>query len=382
MPKRKRNPYQLTDEEKLAVVDLYAQFQTTSQVVDEVMRWKPDAATGDIVKDRKLVRDAIRTCNPKSSVFSFQIALTAKRAEYLAEKKGTLVAAVCETADAFAQGLSEIRFDFSSVTANDLPKLVFALKSLVELMTQMGITVRQDINHAVAFSERLDQHPKNKTGDDAMPYPETRREFWAASEPFELAKSNQIETDTGRKSEDVDAGVYPSNYEIPDVYVKELWEMLCENGHGKLPSIKQMRNDLDNDEHYEEVFGGDAISFEEMLETYRLLLSDDWQSYTPNRRHEEITINLEANSDENKKLAKAILSGKVDLSSIFQNENVPHSTEPAKLDSHTDTLSGTKSKNGKRGAALDTNGPPPTRAVETAADLRQKDKAQNNAHPM
>ena len=33
MKKRKRNPYQLTDEEKLAVVDLYARFQITPQVV-------------------------------------------------------------------------------------------------------------------------------------------------------------------------------------------------------------------------------------------------------------------------------------------------------------------------------------------------------------
>lgn len=381
MAKRKTNPYKLTDDEKLAVVDLYAQFHTTSQVIDEVMRWKPNAATEDIDKDRKHVRDAIRTCNPKSSVFSFQIALTAKRAEYLGEKKGTLVAAVCETADSFARGLSDIQFDFSSVTANELPKIVFALKSLVELMTQMGITVRQDINHAVAFSERLDHHPKNKAGSRFIPYAATRRETWAESEPYELAKSNQIETDTARNSEDVDAGVYPSNYEIPDVYVKELWEMLCENGHDKLPSIKQMRNDLDNEERYEAVFGGNNISFEEMLETYRLLLSDDWKSYTPNRRAEELRIHIEANSDENKKLAEAILSGKVDLSRIFQNENVPHSTDPAKLDSLSDILSGTKSKNGKRGAAHGTHGPPPTRTAETAADLPQKDGTQNNAHP-
>ncbi len=381
MPKRKRNPYQLTDEEKLDVVDLYAQFYTTSQVVDEVMRWKPDATTGDLDKDRKYVRDAIRTCNPKSSVFSFQIALTAKRAQYLAEKKGTLVAAVCETAAAFAHGLSEIRFDFSTVTVSELPKIVFALKSLVELLTQMGITVRQDINHAVRFSERLDQHPENKAGDGLVPYPDTRRSTWAASEPFELAKSNQIETGTGRDAQHVNGGVYPLDYEIPDVYVKELWEMLCKNGHKKLPSIKQMRRELDNPELYEEVFGGDAISFEELLEIYRSLLSDDWKSYTPNRRDEEIKINREANSDESKKLAEAILSGKVDLSSIFQNENVPQSTDTAKLDSLLGTLSRRNSKNGKHGAADANNDPPPTRAAETAAELPPKDKAQNNANP-
>ena len=41
MKKRKKDPYQLTDEEKLAVIDLYARFQTTSQVVEQVMDWKP-----------------------------------------------------------------------------------------------------------------------------------------------------------------------------------------------------------------------------------------------------------------------------------------------------------------------------------------------------
>lgn len=381
MPKRKRNPYQLTDEEKLAVVDLYAQFHTTSQVVDEVMRWKPDAAAGDIDKDRKHVRDAIRTCNPKSSVFSFQIALTAKRAEFLAESKGSLVAAVCETADAFAQGLSEIKFDFSSVTANDLPKIVFALKSLVELMTQMGITIRQDINHSVRFGERLDQHPKNRAGDALTPYPETRREFWAESEAFELAKSNQIETGTGRNAQDVDAGVYPSNYEIPDVYVKQLWEMFCKNGHEKLPSIKQMRRELDDPELYEEVYGEDAVSFEKILEIRRSLLSDDWKSYTPNRRNEEAEFHHSIHSDEAKKLEEAIASGKLDLSSINQNKNVSQSNETAKLDSLIDILSGKKSKNGKHGAADANNGAPPTRNAETAADLTPKDKAQNNAHP-
>ena len=371
----------MTDEEKLAVVNLYAQFHTTPQVVDEVMRWKPSAVSGDIHKDRKHVRDAIRTCNPKSSVFSFQIALTAKRAEYLAESKGALVAAVCETAAAFAQGLSEIRFDFSSVTANDLPKIVFALKSLVELMTQMGITVRQDINHSVRFGERLDEHPQNKTGDDAMPYPETRREIWAESEPYELAVSNQIETGTGRDAQHVAANVYPSNYEIPDVYVKELWEILCKNGHEKLPSIKQMRKDIAHTEHYEEVFGGDAFSFEEMLGTYRLLLSDDLRSYTPNRRKEEVNFNRWLNSDEAKRLEKAIASGKLDFSSVSQNKHLSRSTDTAMLDSLLETTSGTKSRNGKHGAAHGTNDPPPTRAVETAADLPRKDKAQNNAHP-
>ena len=381
MSKRKRNPYHLTDEEKLAVVDLYAQFHTTSQVVDEVMQWKPDAATGDLAKARKHVRDAIRTCNPKSSAFSFQIALTAKRAEYLAEKSGTLVAAVCETADAFAQGLSEIRFDFSSVTPNDLPKIVFALKSLVELMSQMGITIRQDINHAVRFGERLDRHPKEKAGDYSIPYPDTRREMWAESESYELAKSHQIETGTGRNNHHVDGSVYPLNYEIPDVYVKELWEMLCKNGLEKLPSIKQMRRDLDDPELYEEVFGSDAVSFEKVLEIYRSVLSDDWESYTANQRKEEVKLIRFIYSDEAKRLEEALLAGKLDLSSILQNKNKSHSTDTSKIDSLLHALSGTKSKNGKRGTVDANNGPLSTSDAETTADLPPKDKAQNNAHP-
>lgn len=381
MTKRKTNPYQLTDDEKLDVVDLYAQFRTTSQIVDQVMGWKPNAATGDTEKDRKHVRDAIRTCNPKSSAFSFQIALTAKRAEYLAERKGSLVAAVCQTADAFAQGLSDIKFDFSSVTATDLPKIVLALKSLVELMSKMGITVRQDINHAVRFGERLDQHPRNKADSNSIPYPETRREMWAESESYELAKSDQIETGTGRNAQHVDGRVYPSNYEIPDMYVKELWEMLCKNGHERFPSIKQMRRDLDDPELYEEVFGGDAVSFEEVLEIHRSMLSDDWRSYTANRRNEELNLHRLMNSDEVKRLAEAISSGKLDLSSIFQNKNESQSTDTAKLDSLLETPSGAKSKNGKRGTADVNNGPPPTSNAETATDLTPKDKAQNNAHP-
>ena len=286
MTKRKRNPYQLTDEEKLAVVDLYAQFQTTQQVVDQVMKWKPHAATGDTEKDRKNVRDAIRTCNPKSSVFSFQIALTARRAEYLAEKNGALVAAVCDTAQALAEGLSSIKFDFSSVTVSDLPQIVSALKEMSELMEGMGITVKQDISEAVRFGEKLDQHPKHDIeGMLSSTYLETRRETWAESEAYELGKSTQIETGAGRNAYDIDADIYPSNYVIPDVHVKELWEMLCISGNGKVPTVKQMREELDDDELYEEIYSEDGcISFEEQLNRYRKLLSDSWDSYTPERK--------------------------------------------------------------------------------------------------
>ena len=286
MKKRKKNPYQLTDEEKLDVVNLYAQFQTTAQVVDQVIQWKPHAATGDTEKDRKNVRDAIRTCNPKSSVFSFQIALMARRAEYLAEKKGTLVTAVCNTAQALAEALPDIKFDFSSVAVNDLPKIVSALKDMLQLMEGLGITVEQDISEAVRFGERLDQYPKHEIeGRRSSTYLETRRETWAESEAYELGKSTQIDTDTGRDAHSVEGGSYPSNYAIPDVHVKELWEMLCFNANGKTPAVKQMRKEIDNPELYKEVYGEDALSFEERLNTYRRLLSDNWKSYTPQEKH-------------------------------------------------------------------------------------------------
>ncbi len=380
MPKRKTNPYQLTDEEKLAVVDMYAQYRTTETVVDEVMRWKPNATTGDADKDRKYVRDAIRTCNPKSSVFSFQIALTAKRAEYLAEGDGALVAAVCETAHAVAEGIPGIKFDFTSVTPKDLPKIVSALKELFELMTAMGITVKQDISEPVRFGRRLDEHPEHRRDELFVPYNETRREMWRQSEPYELAKSKQVETGTGRSAEHLDAGVYPENYEIPDVHVKELWKMVYGDTDGITPSVKQMRSDLANPELYEEEFGGDAMSFEEVLEIYRSMLSDDWRSYTPNRRKEEVELHHLINSDEAKKLEEAISAGKLDLSSVFQNKEVSQSTDTAMLDSLVDTLSGTKSKNSKRGTADAYNGPPSTRAAETAADLPLKEKHPNNGH--
>lgn len=287
MKKRKKNPYQLTDEEKLAVVDLYAQFQTTSQVVDQVMGWKPQAATGDAEKDRKNVRDAIRTCNPKSSVFSFQIALIARRAEYLAEKKGTLVTAVCDTAQALAEGLSGIKFDFSSVPVNNLPTIVAALQDMVKLMQEMGITLKRDISEAIRFSEKLDQYPKlNIDGLDRSTYATTRREMWAESEAYELGKSTQIETGSGRDANDTEGDIYPSNYAIPDVHVKVLWEMLCASANGKVPTVKQMREELDDPELYDEVYSEDGPpSFEEMLKRYQHWLSDGWTSYTPEQKN-------------------------------------------------------------------------------------------------
>ena len=287
MKKRKKNPYQLTDEEKLAVVDLYAQFQTTSQVVDQVMGWKSHAATGDTEKDRKNVRDAIRTCNPKSSVFSFQIALMARRAEYLAEKKGTLVTAVCDTAQALAEGLSGVKFDLSSVSMNDLPRIVAALKDMVELMKEMGITVRQDISEAIRFGKKLDQYPKlDIDGLECSTYATTRREMWAESEAYELGKSTQIETDTGRDANNTEGDIYPSNYVIPDVHIKVLWEMLCASGNGKVPTLKQMREELDDPELYDEVYSEDGPpSFEEMLKRYQKWLSDEWTSYTPEQKN-------------------------------------------------------------------------------------------------
>ena len=308
MKKRKKNPYQLTDEEKLAVVDLYAQFQTTSQIVDQVMGWKPNAATGDTEIDRKNVRDAIRTCNPKSSAFSFQIALAARRAEYLAEKKGTLVAAVCDTAQALAKGISDIKFDFSSVPANDLPKIVSALKDMVGLMEEMGITLKGEISEAVRFGEKLDQYPKHEIkGMASSTYLETRRQMWAESEGYELGKSTQIETDTGRDGSEIEAGTYPSNYVIPDVHIKALWELLCVSENGKVPTVKQMRAELDDPELYDEVYSEDGPpSFEEMLKRYHMWLSGGWASYTPGLKQRRDDLNREMMREALKERAKKL----------------------------------------------------------------------------
>jgi hypothetical protein len=364
MTKRKTNPYQLTDDEKLAVVELYAQNRTTSHVVDQVMRWKPNAATGDIDKDRKYVRDAIRTCNPKSSAFSFQIALTARRAEYLAEGDGALVAAVCETAHAVAEGIPHIKFDFTSVTPKDLPNFVSALKELFELMTAMGITVTQDISESVRFGQRLDEHPENRRDELFVPYNETRREMWGQSEPYELAKSKQIETGTGRSAEHLDAGVYPENYEIPDVHVTELWETLHGSGDGKLPSIKQMRCDLDDTELFEKVFGGHDVSFEHRLELYRMLLSHDWDSLTPKWTE----WRRQAFADALQKLRKPTAR---ETDGTYDSEKEEHPTQAP---------SAVESNNGDRSADDTGEGPPPIRAVETAADLAPKEKHPNNGH--
>ena len=139
---RNRNPYLLTTEEKLAVVDLYARFATTAQVIDEVIKWKPEAATGDDPKDRKNATDAIRTCNPHSSVFSFQTALQARRAEYIAEQSGGFATAILSMVSTLTTQLPNMQFDLSTVDLTDLPKIVNALKNLHALMIEMGITNR------------------------------------------------------------------------------------------------------------------------------------------------------------------------------------------------------------------------------------------------
>ena len=80
--------------------------------------------------------------------------------------------------------------------------------------------------------------------------------------------------------------IYPSNYVIPDVHIKVLWEMLCASGNGKVPTLKQMREELDDPELYDEVYSEDGPpSFEEMLKRYQKWLSDEWTSYTPEQKN-------------------------------------------------------------------------------------------------
>ena len=283
--KRNRNPYLLTTDEKLAVVDLYAQFATTPQVIDEVIKWKPEAATDDDAKDRKNATDAIRTCNPHSSAFSFQIALQARRAEYLSEQSGGLVTAISSMVSTLKAQLPNMQLDLSAVDLADLPKIVNALKDLHSLMKQMGITNKPEISEAIDFGKRLDEYPKCEF---MVAHDETRRELLAETENHEATMSEQIDNGTNRSPEDIEDGMYPDNYVFPDCMIEGAWQELCSDGTGKKPSISQMRKEIKQitepdgkipgDEEY--YWWDETSSLESRLENMRQYLSSDSQSYT------------------------------------------------------------------------------------------------------
>ena len=279
--KRNRNPYLLTTDEKLAVVDLYAQFATTAQVIDEVIKWKPEAATDDDAKDRKNATDAIRTCNPHSNAFSFQIALQARRAEYLAEQSGGLVTAVSSMVSLLKAQLPNMQLDLNAVDLVDLPKIVNALKDLHSLMKQMGITNKPEISEATDFGKRLDEYP-------GIAHYETRRQLLAETEEYEVAMAEQIDNGTNRSHHHIEIEIYPADYVFPDCMIEDAWETLCSDGTGKKPSISQMRKEIEettapdgkipwDDEHY---WWEDINSLEDRLDCMRQHLSRDSRSYT------------------------------------------------------------------------------------------------------
>ena len=291
--KRKRNPYLLTTDEKLAVVDLYARFATTTQVIDEVMKWKPEAATGDEAKDRKNATDAIRTCNPHSTVFSFQVTLQAQRAEYLAEQSGGLVTAVSSMVSTLKAQLPNMQLDLSAVDLADLPKIVNALKDLHSLMKGMGITNKSEISEAIDFGSRLDEYPKSEL---MVARDETRRQTLAETENHEAVMSEQIDKGTNRSPEDIEDGMYPDNYVFPDCMIEGAWQELCSDGIRKQPSISQMRKEIEErnapdgkiscDEEY--YWWDEILSLEERLDYGRKYLSSDWSSYTLLGKEREI----------------------------------------------------------------------------------------------
>jgi hypothetical protein len=291
--KRNRNPYLLTTDEKLAVVDLYARFATTTQVIDEVMKWKPEAATGDDAKNRKNTTDAIRTCNPNSSVFSFQVTLQAQRAEYLAEQSGGLVTAVSSMVSTLKAQLPNMQLDLSAVDLADLPKIVNALKDLHSLMKEMGITNKSEISEAIDFGSRLDEYPKCES---MVARDETRRQTLAETENHEAVMSEQIDKGTNRSPEDIEDGMYPDNYVFPDCMIEGAWQELCSDDIRKKPSISQMRKEIEEISAPDGKISCDAeyywwdeiLSLESRLDYGRQYLSSDWSSYTLLGKEREI----------------------------------------------------------------------------------------------
>lgn len=274
--KQNKNPYLLNPDEKLAVVNLYARFATTTQVIDEVIKWKPEATTGDPKKDRKYATDAIRTCNPNSSAFSYQVTLTARRAEYLAETQGTYVTIVSSIVSTLSTALAELKFDFSTVSVADLPKIVTALKDLHSLMEQLGTTNNAAVSEAVDFHRRLDEYPEDQNGD---PMEQTRREMLEETETYESIVSEQIDNGTNRNHIDIDIDRYPENYEFPDFIVEKVWKVQFAADKRKPPSIAQMRKEIleaaspdgkINGKHWSELAG---FSVEKRLDQRRGYLS-------------------------------------------------------------------------------------------------------------
>ena len=72
------------------------------------------------------------------------------------------------------------------------------------------------------------------------------------------------------------------------------------------PSVEQMTRDLCNPEVYDDVFGGENLSFEEVLGVYRLLLSDDWRSHTAWWKQLNEDIERECMAERREKINKLL----------------------------------------------------------------------------
>lgn len=295
--KSKRNPYRLTADEKLAVVELYARFATSEQVIDTVMTWKPEAATGDTAKDRKNVTDAIRTCNPNSCAFSFQVVLQERRAAYLAERSGTFVATVSEMLSKLTAAIPTLEFDFETVSVTELPKLISALNDLFSLMKALNIEPSAEVTEARTFNRKLDEYPQRSTDDPSQTLTNTRREMLAEAEALETIHAEQIENGTARSADEILSNVYPQNYVFPDFIVQEVWEELTGNYHlPKKPSYSQMLEEISKhtdadgrliDEEYEGDYWWELVNdFEARLTNYRQYLSSEWSTQSPIQRQQ------------------------------------------------------------------------------------------------
>lgn len=292
---RKRNPYRLTADEKIAVVDLYAHFQTSEIVIDTVMSWKPEASTGDTVKDRKNVTDAIRTCNPNSRAFSFHVVLQERRAAYIAERSGTFVATVSEMLSKLTAAIPTLEFDFKTVSVTELPKLVSALNNLFSLMKSLNIAPSAEIAEARTFSRKLDEYPQRFPDNPIQTLSNTRREMLVDAEVFETIHAEQIEDGTARSAEEISSQVYPKNYVFPDLIVQAVWEELTGNYDiPKKPSPSQMLKEISEhtkpngqliDEDYQGEYWWELVNnFEERLANYRQYLSSEWASQSSNEQ--------------------------------------------------------------------------------------------------
>ena len=289
---RKRNPYRLTADEKLAVVELYARFATSEEVINTVMNWKPQATTGDTAKDKKYVTDAIRTCNPNSRVFSFHVALQERRAAYLSERSGTFVTTVADMLSKLAAAIPDLEFDFKTVSVTELPKLVSALNDLFSLIKTINMDPSSEVAKARTFSHKLDEYPQRSPEEPYHILVDTRRELLAEAEALETVHAEQMEDGTARSTNHILADIYPQNYVFPDVIVEQAWEEITGNYDiPKKPSRSQMLKDISEhtnaegrliDEAHEGDYWWELVKdFEARLTDHRQYLSSEWTSLSP-----------------------------------------------------------------------------------------------------